>query len=221
MAIPRNSVLNKLQEGTSFRKFDADGSWNEYFFYVSPKIYVLCYNISKKVLQNSVNECRMTPRCFVSLGIHRSILFRSSQRLRSSIWLQDGHLAESAAFGHSQRAAGSQVHSVSSSRRLGSVRRRVWPFPFYILAVGRVSICWPRMPTPETRGSRVCRCSSRKPREHAIGKSRIGRGPKSISADLSQQSDSHLDGWKACSTRRISTTTVCSASVKSISCYRN
>ena len=75
MATSRNALLNKLQEGTPFRVFTSDGSRNEYFFYVSPKIYVLCYNVSKKVLQNSANECKICSlSSLLRIQIHARLL---------------------------------------------------------------------------------------------------------------------------------------------------
>lgn len=53
----KNILLNKLQEGASFVKFNADGSLNEGFFYICPKLKSLCYNGSKRRFQNSTNEC--------------------------------------------------------------------------------------------------------------------------------------------------------------------
>jgi hypothetical protein len=53
-----NVVLNKLQEGSSFVKFDADGSLNEGFFYICPKLNALCYNVSKKSFEEQTNECK-------------------------------------------------------------------------------------------------------------------------------------------------------------------
>lgn len=75
MAASRNVLLNRLQEGTTFRTFNCDGSWNEYFFYLSPKIYVLCYNVSKKVLQNSATDCKICPFSLILLiRIHARLL---------------------------------------------------------------------------------------------------------------------------------------------------
>jgi hypothetical protein len=53
----KNILLNKLQEGALFIKFNGDGSLNEGFFYICPKLKSLCYNVSKKRFQNSTNEC--------------------------------------------------------------------------------------------------------------------------------------------------------------------
>jgi len=52
----KNILLNKLQEGSLFIKFDSDGSRTECFFYICPKLKSLCYNVSKKRFQNSANE---------------------------------------------------------------------------------------------------------------------------------------------------------------------
>ncbi|CAF0747420.1 unnamed protein product [Adineta ricciae] len=52
----KSYILNKLQEGASFIKFNSDGSRTEGFFYVSPKLHSLWYNTSKKRFQNSANE---------------------------------------------------------------------------------------------------------------------------------------------------------------------
>jgi hypothetical protein len=54
----KNILLNKLQEGALFVKFNGDGSLNEGFFYICPKLKSLCYNVSKKRFQNSTNECK-------------------------------------------------------------------------------------------------------------------------------------------------------------------
>ena len=54
----KNALLNKLQEGSLFVKFNVDGSLNEGFFYICPKLKSLCYNVSKKRFQNSTNECK-------------------------------------------------------------------------------------------------------------------------------------------------------------------
>ena len=59
MNVARDVILNKLQEGSSFLKFNSDGSLNECFFYVSPKLNALCYNVSKKAAQNAPNECKL------------------------------------------------------------------------------------------------------------------------------------------------------------------
>jgi hypothetical protein len=63
----KNVLLNKLQEGSLFVKFNADGSLNEGFFYICPKLKSLCYNISKKRFQNSTNECKIHLINFVFL----------------------------------------------------------------------------------------------------------------------------------------------------------
>ncbi|CAF1232130.1 unnamed protein product [Rotaria sp. Silwood1] len=52
----KNILLNKLQEGALFVKFNDDGSLNEGFFYICPKLKSLCYNTSKKLFQDSTNE---------------------------------------------------------------------------------------------------------------------------------------------------------------------
>jgi hypothetical protein len=59
MNVPRHVVLNQLQEGSLFTKFNSDGSMNECFFYISPKLNVLCYNTSNKILKDLANECKI------------------------------------------------------------------------------------------------------------------------------------------------------------------
>ena len=54
--IQRILMLNKFKKEL-FVKFNADGSLNEGFFYICPKLKSLCYNVSKKRFQNSTNEC--------------------------------------------------------------------------------------------------------------------------------------------------------------------
>lgn len=63
----KSSLLNKLQEGTVFVKFNADGSLNEGFFYVCPKLKSLLYNISKKRFQSITNECKKKILSFQSI----------------------------------------------------------------------------------------------------------------------------------------------------------
>jgi hypothetical protein len=54
----KNALLNKLQEGSLFVKFNVDGPLTEGFFYICPKLKSLCYNVSKKRFQNTTNECK-------------------------------------------------------------------------------------------------------------------------------------------------------------------
>ncbi|CAF2012824.1 unnamed protein product [Rotaria magnacalcarata] len=64
----KNVLLNKLQEGTLFVKFNDDGSLNEGFFYICPKLKSLIYNVSKKLFQNSTNEYLLKD-CEVRAGL--------------------------------------------------------------------------------------------------------------------------------------------------------
>ena len=75
----KNSLLNKLQEGMVFLKFNTDGSLNEGFFYICPKLTSLFYNISKKRFQNTTNECKDCLLFSPSSNLVRG--FRSSERL--------------------------------------------------------------------------------------------------------------------------------------------
>ncbi|UJR10105.1 hypothetical protein I4U23_014327 [Adineta vaga] len=66
MDVSKTSILNKLQEGASFIKFNADGSQTDGFFYISPKLNSLWFNTSRKRFQNCANEyplkdCQVRP----------------------------------------------------------------------------------------------------------------------------------------------------------------
>ena len=61
----KNILLNKLQEGALFLKFNSDGSLSEGFFYICPKLKSLCYNVSKKRFQSSTNECKRKKTYFL------------------------------------------------------------------------------------------------------------------------------------------------------------
>ncbi len=79
----KNILLNKLQEGALFVKFNSDGSLNEGFFYICPKLKSLFYNTTKKRFQNSTNECnisRLIALFFLNFAFFL-IVYRSSQRL--------------------------------------------------------------------------------------------------------------------------------------------
>ncbi|CAF1503342.1 unnamed protein product [Adineta steineri] len=81
-----NTIVNKLQEGTSLIKFNPDGSRNEGFFYICPKLNTLCYNPSTKRFQNStieypLKDCEVRPglRSDTWLKILRSGKIREQQ----------------------------------------------------------------------------------------------------------------------------------------------
>jgi len=60
----KKTLLEKLQQGASFVKFNDDGSRTERFFYVCPKLDTLYYNVSKKSFDISRKECNI-----ITLGI--------------------------------------------------------------------------------------------------------------------------------------------------------
>jgi hypothetical protein len=60
----KNTLLNKLQEGSLLVKFNVDGSLSEGFFYICPKLKSICYNVSKKRLQNVTYECNVNKISF-------------------------------------------------------------------------------------------------------------------------------------------------------------
>jgi hypothetical protein len=55
----KKTLLEKLQQGASFVKFNDDGSRTERFFYVCPKLDTLCYNVSKRSFEISKKECNI------------------------------------------------------------------------------------------------------------------------------------------------------------------
>ena len=61
MDTSKDRLVNQLQEGSPFRQFNADGSVNEYFFYICPKLNALCCNLAMNGLQNSPEECTVSP----------------------------------------------------------------------------------------------------------------------------------------------------------------
>lgn len=92
MNVSRDVILNKVQEGSSFLKFNSDGSLSECFFYVSPKLNALCYNVSKKAAQNAPNECKLTSKTFSFLSFCSSAdLLKDCEvrpGLKTDLWLK-------------------------------------------------------------------------------------------------------------------------------------
>jgi hypothetical protein len=87
----KNALLNKLQEGSLFVKFNADGSLNEGFFYICPKLKSLCYNVSKKRFQNSTNECTRIASMIFCLKFYFIDLLKDCEvraGLKSDTWLK-------------------------------------------------------------------------------------------------------------------------------------
>ena len=86
-----STLLNKLQEGSLFVKFNADGSLNEGFFYICPKLKSLCYNVSKKRFQNSTNECKILIELFFRLSFILIDLLKDCEvraGLKSDTWIK-------------------------------------------------------------------------------------------------------------------------------------